>query len=272
MMVATAIFSFMMLLLMSLVSQSSGIWQQTNGDQQKRESARILLQLIGRDLEGAVIPPSGSVNSNLDFQLNPTISGGNYLNPAAAFWQTTIAGTGTTNGDIEDVGYFVNWVVVDGRAHGVLCRLAIPASDPNSIFSAPMFPIRTWSQSLLNNYAPGLNDTSMGSLNAYKGLLAENILGLWITLYNSTNGVIASAAAPYDSRTTPQRPAYADVTVVVIDPAVAGHLSSAAAITNCYVGAALTNANAFVANLPASGGIRAGAQVFTTRFQIQGSE
>jgi len=270
MLVATAIFSIMMLLLMSLVSRSSAIWQQTDGDRQKRESARILLEMIGRDLEGAVIPPPGSLNSNLDFQLNPTVSGGNYLNPASSFWQTVIAGTGTTNGDIEDVGYFVNWAVIDGRAHGALCRLSIPASDPNSVFSNPMQPTRTWSQSLLNEYAPGLNVTSLGSPNAYKGLLAENVLGLWITLYNATNGVIGNAATPYDSRATTQRPAYADVTVVVLDPSVAERLSSVALITNCYAGPAQTNADTFITNLPEAGGYRAGAQAFTTRFQIQG--
>lgn len=264
--VACVIFTFVMLILMSLLSQSSRIWQRNNGEKQGRESARILFQLIGRDMESAIAP--SSVSSVFRFQLNPTVSGGgNYLNPTAAFWQTTASGTGTNTGDIGDVGYFVNWVTIDGMARSTLCRLIIPATDSDSIFQSTN---RVWSYTLINHYAPGLNATASGSANAYKGLVAENVIGLWMTLYSTNMAVIGNGLTPYDSRTATLKPAYADVSIAVLNPDVAQRLTSADVITNCYSGSGATNAAAFATSLPAA--YREATHIFTTRFQIRGAE
>ncbi len=250
----------MLVVLLGLVSQASRIFQQSNGQRASRQSARILLGLIGRDLESAVFPAIPSSQTGFDFQLNPAVGGGNCLNPSAAFWQTAAAGTGGNQGDIQDVGYFVSWVTVGNQARGTLCRLQIPAADPASIFQNPS---RIWTQAILDQFAPGLTKSSLTDPNAYKGLLAENVLGLWIALYDAA---LNRVPVPYDSRATTVRPAYADISLVTIDPVVGQRLTPSGLPTVIALYASTTNAAAFAAALPAV--LRPGAQVFTTRVQI----
>lgn len=259
---AITVFIIMMGILMGIVSQSSRILQQANGQKTNRQTARILLELIGRDLENSMIGLN-PVTDNLRFEVNPTsLSGSGYLNPQAAFWQTTASGNGASTGDIIDVGYFVNWVIdSEGLAHGTLCRMTIPPTNTDSIFQSPN---RTLTAALLNTYAPGLSNTNLGSGSAYKGLLADNVLGLWIALYD-TNMVVL--ALPYDSRILGARPAYADVSLAILDPIVAKRINAGnlGSITNNYASA--TNAASFIEKL--SQNIQAGAQSFESRIPLQ---
>jgi len=261
--VATAIFFLLMMILLSLASQGSGIMQKMNREKTNREVARVLLECIGRDLEATVFPFNASSTTSLRFQQNPaSLRSGGYLNPNALFWQTAWNGTSSTNGDIADVGYFVKWVIDStGMAHGTLCRMGIPPTSADSIFQS-----QTLNASLLNKYAPGLADTVPGSSTAYKGLMADNVLGLWIILYDRK---MVRLTSPYDSRTTSRRPAYADISIAVLDPQIARRINSSnlgLMITDHYAGPTVTNATVFVSQLPAS--IRAGAQAFETRVPI----
>jgi hypothetical protein len=127
-----------------------------------------------------------------------------------------------------------------------------------------MDPARTWTQTTLNTFAPGLTSSSLTDPNAYKGLLAENVLGLWIILYDSS---LTRIPSPYDSRSTATRPAYADISLVTVDPVAAQRITPAnlgSTVTNLY--GSTTNAADFAASLGPL--LRAGAQVFTTRIQI----
>ena len=261
---ACAIFSFMVIVLLSLVANTSRIWQQTNGERIDRESARILLGMIGRDLENAVLPVNLNAQSPFTFQLNTVVP----TNACSLFWQTAIVGTGITNGDIADVGYFVQWTPDprgSGQIHGTLCRYYVPASATNPASAFVVYSGGTQAAPDLYTYAPGLNNT-----NSYRGLLADNVLGLWVTLYQANGTVLASPYTyAYSSVVAP--PAYADISVATLDPVIAQRINTSAiltTITNSY--GSNTNAAGFVANLPTSPiNFRAGAQAYSTRIQIQ---
>lgn len=253
--VALALFAMIMVLAVSIISQSSVIFRSADGKRINRQVARFVIEMVCRDLESALFARTSS--SYLRFQLNPSTLETNYSNPNSVFFQTAIQGRGGTNGDIADVGYFVNWVI-DARsiARSALCRISIPPKESESIFSNPA---RVWNSTLVEQYAPGLNKTNLIDPDAFKGLFAENVLGLWITLYD-TNGVLAGE---YDSRGSSLKPTFADVAVAVVDPQTAKRINPAmlASIKSAY--SSTTNAESFIEAIPDH--LRSGSQVFKTR-------
>lgn len=262
--VSLAIFIIMLAVLLQMLTQTVSVWQRVGGESANRQNARFLLQLMGRDMQTAVFPIDPA-NENLQFQVNPTSLGGSgYLNPAAAFWQAAFSGTAATNGDIQDVGYFVTWVADgSGIMHGTFCRIQIPRPALSSAS-----PSLTITPTFLQTNAPGLANTNLSSPTAYHGLLADGVVGLWVTLY-ATNMTVLSSSGPYNSQTTNMAPAYADIGIAMLNPEVAKHVtaSNLSAITNLYATASCTNAASFVNALPEP--FRSGAQSFTTRVQLK---
>jgi type II secretory pathway pseudopilin PulG len=262
--VAIGIFAIILIVLLQMVSQTTKIWQQTTGVSANRENARLLLQLMGRDLQTAVFPITSS--NNLQFQVNPaSLNGSTYLNPSAAFWQAAVSGTTAASGDIQDVGYFINWIPDgSGVVHGTFCRIQVPRPATNSAT-----PPLTITPAILYADAPGLANTDLSSPTAYQGLLADDVMGLWITLYSANMASTNLPSAAYNSRTASFQPAYADIGIVMMDPAVARHINAGnlASITGLYTSSACTNAASFANLLPAS--FKVGAHSFTTRVQLK---
>ncbi len=209
MLVATVVFILLVMLLLSLVSHATQVWQRTDGQKNRQQAGRHALEMISRDLESALFPLS--TNSTLHFQLNPGVTG--FENPSAIFWQA--ASSAETNGsDINDVGYFVAWTT---NSHPVaeLRRYQLAATNMESSFRVGSNAI---SAAKLQTHAPGSDDAA-----THQGLVAPNVIGLWITLFEGSNAI----SSPYDSRTTSSRPTSAEVAVAVMDPRSAGRLANA---------------------------------------------
>ena len=262
-MVATVILILLLTMLITIVSHTANIAAQVDAQKARQQAARLAMEIITRDLEAAAFPLIPSSTNSLQFLVNPGISG-IPRNRDAAFWQAVVPGD-TSASDLSEVGYFVAWTTNAGAPTGELRRLRVPPGAPDSIFQDPA----NWlTAQKLTNYAPGSSGT--GS-NALKGLITQNVLALWITLYDQTNGVICptNALDSYDSRATSVRPASAEVALVIIDPRTAKRLTSAAEITNSYK--TYSTPEAFVASFT-NKGISAGIQVFKERVEIHAAE
>jgi len=253
--VATAVFLVLLTLLLSITSHAGKIWQSSENQKSRREVARAALEMIARDFESTQFPlRSGSANS-LEFARNPAAISATYKNRDALFWQAPLSGP-SESGDLQEVGYFVQWIEVAGQPpRGELCRLRVPAANSDSIFNDP----DNWlSDDKLKKYAPGSTDT-----NTYHGSLAENVLALWVTLYDTNN--VPITASPYSSRSDPQV-ASAEIAIAVADPQTGRRVFSTADITSHYDEPTIDD---FVSKLPPD--IRQGVGVFKTRLYIESS-
>lgn len=246
--VATAIFALLATILLSLTSEASKLWQRAETQKARRQIARIIIETVSRDMESATFPVVSSATNSLQFVVGNS-TGLTNLNPNAAFWQATASGNGPAGG-LAEVGYFVQWK--DNRS--ALCRYYVPGTNADSIFSSSAANWKDWlTAAKVSAYAPGLNDS-----NSFNGLLAENVLGLWITVYDNNN----IGYTNYDSRTFSIRPSAAEIGLAIIDARTARR------ITNAAVEVQYTpTIDTFVTNLPSY--LRDGVQIFKTRVQLQ---
>ena len=178
--VATAVFVGLALILVSIAASLSSFWQLGIAHNERRSSALSAFSRMARDLRFASLPPDPSV-TNFQLVVNPAKVGGSYLLPQAVFWQAPVSsGPVSTNiapvgGNLALVGYFVQWVSeTNGPVTNFspkLCRLVIDSSSTHYQFAKPS----DWvSDSLIANNAPATK------ASGYNGQLAENVLGLWI--------------------------------------------------------------------------------------------
>jgi type II secretory pathway pseudopilin PulG len=258
MLVATTVLVLMLTILLSIVTNVSQHWQRAEGMKTRQQAARQILETISRDLESAVFPIPATNDLSFQFLVNPADQPTlvPYENPQAAFWQAA-AGSGTSQGDIVEVGYFICWAA--SGVHSEIRRLRVPSNQAD-IFSSP----KPWlSAEKLEADAPGTDD-----IVSQKGLLAENVIGLWIQPYNR-QGIAISP--PYDSRvdrTVPSRRiASVEVALALIDPRTLKRVTDKNEITQHYLTDPPPDADTFVTLLPAK--IRAGVQVFKTRVNIE---
>lgn len=252
-MVAAAILCLLVGFLAAIVSQTTAIVAKADAQKSRRQAARVALEMITRDIEAAAFPLLPASTNSLQFLLNPADVP---LNRDAAFWQAPVPGD-TSASDLSEVGYFVAWTTNEGYPVGELRRLRVPPSAADSIFRNP----QGWlTVQKLDAYAPGSEGTGT---NALRGLIARNVLGLWITLYDTNNTVLAGTG--YDSRATDVRPASAEVALVVIDPAAAKRLGSTAEVIARYASHATPEA---FADSFADKNLRDSLQVFKERVQM----
>lgn len=221
--VATAILSMLVVFLVTIISQTTSIVTKADAQKSRRQTARIALEMITRDLEAAAFPLIPTSTNSLQFLLNPSIAG-IPLNRDAAFWQAAVPGDSSAS-DLSEVGYFVAWTTTEGYPVGELRRLRVPPDASDSIFQAP----QDWlTAQKLETYAPGSGGSGN---NALRGMIAQNILGLWITLYDADNNKLPDT---YDSRSSLIRPASAEIALVVIDPLAGKRLTTISSVTDRY--------------------------------------
>lgn len=177
--VAAAVFMLMLTILFGAISQFNSAWQQSQGQKVRRENARALLDLISRDLQGAIPPLSGVGTNTVSFEMYDGSVGD--TNSQSLFWQTTLP-MNRSKSDVATVGYFVN------PDHS-LYRLYT---------NAPLAGL--WAQT-----------NSVGGPN-YNNLLAEGVLKMAVTLFNQ-DGTVNSNSATY----TTNLPASAEISLVLAD-------------------------------------------------------
>ena len=182
--VATAVFVGLALILVSIAASLSSFWQMGIAHNERRSSALSAFSRMARDLRFATLPPDPSA-TNFQFVINPASVGTNYSLPQAVFWQAPVA-SDRSNGNMALVGYFVQWVSeTNSRPAPKLCRLVV---DSNYSMQKPSDFV---SDKLIASSAPATKDSG------YAGQLAENVLGLWLQpLDQRKNPILTNAKAP----------------------------------------------------------------------------
>jgi hypothetical protein len=279
--VATAVFVGLALILISIAGSLSSFWQMGISHNERRSSVLAAFSRMARDLRFAAAPINPA-STNFQFVINPTNVSATYKLPQAAFWQAPVA-SDRARGDMALVGYFVQWVTeTSGSVTNFapkLCRLLIDST--NFQYQRPS----DWvNDALIASNAPA--DKASG----YQGQLAENILGIWIQPLDQARRPIttnaSNAAYPsgeFDSTTgyrtvltngtnvvpyifTRALPASVEVAVVAVDARTARRLTGSEKPAGRT--SDMTNdVNAFYNGLLP--GIKQGARVYSTVIDLQ---
>jgi len=239
--VAMAVLAVLVILLGGIVRQVSGAWVSGEARTRNRESGRTVADFIARELQGALLPIDPGT-PGLQWVLNPASVPASVKNPDALFWQAPLA-TRRAYGDLAEIGYFVRWdMATPDRPRAKLCRFfvnpAIPDPDqPGESLPNPQFRIHDqpegWlSETILDEAAPA------DRANDFRGLFAENVLGLWVRCFDPRGEVISGSESggTFDSRagytikgTKEDRPlpAMVEIGFVVADPRSADLIDTA---------------------------------------------
>lgn len=199
--------------MVALFQSTSNVWLNATSKTDRNRVGRILSDFVSQELRWAALPvenPPPVGNPNLQFLINPPLANvpQDYQNPHCLFWQTPVA-TEQSRGELAEVGYFVKWERQADTAVPSLRRFFV---NPTTYSSAsgnhepnPDFLIyKSWgawlTPALLAKVAPA--DKRSG----YEGLVAENVLGLWVRFYGADGQEIKAAglsspATSFDSRT-----------------------------------------------------------------------
>jgi type II secretory pathway component PulJ len=174
--VATAILSILSLVLLEMLSSLTTAWQAGQAHNERRTIAQAVLDRMSRDFSQVPLPSARTQTNALQLIINPSGVSAPYENPEAIFCQSPVAtdSMSVSKGNLAVVGYFVEWINGTAGSPGTpsLLRVLInPSSSDYSLYNGS----GTWiSDALLQSYASGT------SANNYAGLLAENVLGLWV--------------------------------------------------------------------------------------------
>jgi type II secretory pathway component PulJ len=155
---ATAVFLLMAMLLVTAISQMNLAWANSNGQKNRQELGRSLLDLLARDLQGTVPPLAGVGTNAVDF----TFESGGATDSDSLFWLTSFA-PDRGKSDIATIGYYVN-------GSNQLCRLYTNAPWPDVI-------------------------SKVGGTNA-QSVLADGIVRMDVTLYDK-DGTTAVTSKSY---------------------------------------------------------------------------
>jgi len=272
--VATAVFVALALILVSIAASLSSFWQLGIAHNERRSSALSAFARMARDLRFALLPPDPST-TNFQLVINPTGVGSSHLLPQAAFWQAPVA-SDRSRGDMALVGYFVQWVSETNSQVPKLCRLLV---DSNYLMQKPSDFV---TDALIASNAPATK------ASGYVGQLAENVLGLWMRPLDQTKNPIRNDAkaqsfpnGQFDSSRgyavaltnssgalvtkvfAPALPASLEVVLVAVDARTAKRLSGRASEKPGAATADMWNdVNTFYNNLPQE--IKQGARIYST--------
>jgi type II secretory pathway component PulJ len=259
--VATAVFVALALILVSIASRLSSFWQIGIAHNERRSSALSAFSRMARDLRFAAVPSNPS-STNYQLVINPSSLGNNYKLPQAAFWQAPVA-SDRSRGNMALVGYFVQWVNEANGQVPKLCRLLV---DSNYQMQKPSDFV---SDGLIASNAPATKAAG------YAGQLAENVLGLWLQPldqqknpisipngeFDSTKGYTVSFTNSATTTFASALPASLEVALVAVDARTAKRLSGSEKPGRR--GADMwTDVNAFYDGLPQS--IKEGARIYST--------
>ena len=328
--VATVILLLMVTLLGTITSHLGKMWTEINGQNERRTIARQVLQFMARDLQSAKLPiPTNSLvttrtNATAQFFVSGSgnmqflvVSGADFLsssgtppiriaNPQAIFFQAPVA-TNTNQGNLAEIGYFVQWDQTPGKVKPYLCRYYSDATKPSFLIYTSGTGSGLW---LSGSGAP----TTVAPANPdskYSGWLADNVLAMWvrcvtggtnnqpITKYMATTFTPVGSATLFPNkgysfnsqlgfvdpnnanvgRPGPALPPCVEISLVVIDSSTARKITTLTLMPtlNTY---GETDPSAFnsdkttagsvqyyMSRLPAT--IRAGAEVITTTVPLQ---
>jgi len=190
--VSVAVLMLLVIVLSAIFGNVSKMWQLGESNNERLQNIRAITDMISVEMRAALLPVNRTDKLNLQFVVNPTSLPSTYQNPDAAFWQNPLAGD-QTYGDIAEVGYFVKWDVTTRpeNPRPFLCRFNVYATGTNANFR--IYSQTTGSdwitESILNNVAPADKD------HAYEGLIAENVVALFVECRDTHGKPIVSTYA-----------------------------------------------------------------------------
>jgi hypothetical protein len=187
--VSTMILLLIVLLFSSIFSNVSLVWRTGLADIDRSNNGGIACDMIGRDIQSALLPANRSSTTSLQFVVNPSGLSSSYSSRDSIFFQAPLVAS-SSGGDIAEVGYFVQWdMATAGNPRARLCRFYVNSSDTTNflIYNNPTAWI---TNTTITNVASALASTSP----PYQGLLAENVVGLWITCLDPYGYPIAKEA------------------------------------------------------------------------------
>lgn len=240
--VATAIFATLVLVLASIANQALGTWSRNENKSELREASRTAINLIGSELRQAVLPVYRAETNGLQLVVNPPGISDAFKNRDAIFWQAPVA-TSRSKGDLAIVGYFI-------RKQGnvfKLCRLFISPDDSDyAVYSSP----NAWvTDALLDSKAPASESSNL------QGVFLENVPGMWVTAYQDNTTTYTN----YDSRVAGRYPSRVEISLALLDKVGADRV--ARGVITLPESKNYSSLSAFMVDLPAN--IKANVQTVT---------
>lgn len=290
--IAMTILAMILTLCGSMFTGTSKAWMNGEANAERRRNVRAIADFMGTELQGALLPvqEAGGARANLQFVINPPVTtlSSVYRNADAIFWQAPLA-RDTSLGEVAEVGYFVKWE--DGVP--ILCRFFVnPSTRANGVVTPnPHFLIYqdadpdVWLSTKIVEQVVKPGDIDAG----YKGLFAENVLGLWLRSfgldgqelpreYDSRMGYLCNFGYSGGLLTERRRlPATVQISLAQIDSRHVARLKPVAdEVRSLTQEVATRDANQFLERLrtSASGrpeleGLLPGIRIYTTQIQLQ---
>ena len=295
--VSMFILSILVLVMGQMLTMTEGAWSLGEANKERMQNARAISGFIGNELRAALLPINRTSTTDLQFVVNPpALTAATFNNRDSIFWQVPLA-TDQTLGDVAEVGYFVQWDTTKAsNPHSQLCRFFVnhgTGTVANTNFLIYSNPTAWLTDSIVKSVASGKQQ------DAYQGLFAENILGLWVKCLDPLGNQITKDAAgtafannSFDSRRgysytdssqTPTNvvmpicslPSVIEISLVTLDSRSSARVETAGqtAITQltgtssdaaAFVSSALTNANFQK--------FRQGMRSYQTRIYLQASK
>ncbi len=278
--VASAILLLLVVILAGIFSSVSKTSQMGYSNNERIQNILATTDFIRGELRSALLPINRPDTNNLQLIVNPSTISSQFKNPQAIFWQAPTA-SDQTLGDVAEVGYFVKWNTDNpANPRPSLCRFSVANSTAGTNFL--IYSGTPWlSDSILNSVAPA------DKAGAYEGLIAENVVALFVQSLDSKGQPISKAAngSAFNNATFDSRQGYTDAAgtvvaacalpplvrlgFVVIDTRSAAHIGTAeqTALTNISA----TDAADYVAKALASPqlkGVSPGLRSYQTEINL----
>jgi uncharacterized protein (TIGR02599 family) len=202
--VGVAILTVLVVILSGVFGGVSKTWQIGQSSNERLQNIRAITDFLTGELRSALLPINRTDKASLQFVVNPTNISSGFRNADAVFWQAPVAADQTL-GDVAAVGYFVRWdETKPANPRPNLCRFYVSDSMSGTnflVYSQAEGSVPWLTDSLLNTLAPG------DKANAYQGLIAENVVALFVQCLDgkgrpidSSYDGVAFANKGFDSR------------------------------------------------------------------------
>lgn len=186
-MVSVAILAVLVILLSGVFGGVSKTWQLGQSNAERMQVSRAINDFARSDLRGALLPINRTDKSNLQLVVNPSQISSDYRNADSIFWQSPVASE-QSQGDVASIGYFVKWDVSrPSNPRPALCRLYISeVSNPANflVYSQNGGTVPWLTDAIIQAAAPA------DRAHAYEGLLAENVVAMFVQCLDSQGRTI----------------------------------------------------------------------------------
>lgn len=274
--------------LAQILTHAATAYSSSESNKERLQNERVLGEMIREELQAALLPINRPSQTGLQFVVNPADLSDEFKNRDAIFWQAPIA-TDQTLGDIAEIGYFIQWNHAEtGNPRASLCRFMVNQGNkgmPDSNFLIHSNPSHWLSDTLLSTVSPA------DRKNGYRGLFAENVVGLWIRCLESTGKPIVhdASGATYENNTYDSRRGYTDgaksaicalpaaveISLLLLDPQTAARVTSTMQPQISNLVRNSSHADEFIvrANVdPLFQPVKAGIRAYQTTIYLQNSK